>query len=139
MTINHLDLTLSYKRYMRGLGSRFYFKNSPAWFFQYNQFKKDEVIISKSRKITVQLNRILSILDHLFLFFDNKQDQGSKAPSTSPFHQLKMEPSIDRQYFVSIPRVLELQRVLLLEMIFFNLEKLKKLKKKKKILWKKSF
>merc|ERR1719319_1169701 len=54
----------------------------------------------------------------------NQQDQGSKAPSTSPFHQLKMEPSMDSKYFFSIPRVLELLRVLE--------KKLKKLKKIKK-------
>ena len=37
-----------------------------------------------------------------------KQDQGSKAPSTSPFSQLKIEPSLYSKHFVSIPRVLEL-------------------------------
>ena len=34
--------------------------------------------------------------------------QGSRAPSTSPFHQLKEEPSMDRKYFFFIQRVLEL-------------------------------
>ena len=38
----------------------------------------------------------------------NKQDQGSKAPSTSPFSQIKIEPPMYSKHFVSIPRVLEL-------------------------------
>ena len=37
-----------------------------------------------------------------------KQDQGSKTPSTSPFHQLKIELTVYRKHFVSIPNVLEL-------------------------------
>ena len=37
-----------------------------------------------------------------------KQDQGSKGPSASPFHQLKFELSMDIQVFVCIPRVQEL-------------------------------
>ena len=48
------------------------------------------------------------VLRMLILVYEEQQDQGSKAPSTSPFHQLKMEPSMDSKYFFSIPRVLEL-------------------------------
>ena len=38
----------------------------------------------------------------------NEQDQGSKAPETSPFHKLNIEPSMYSTHFVCIPRVLEL-------------------------------
>ena len=39
--------------------------------------------------------------------FTKQIDQGSKAPPTSPFHHLKIEPSMFRKHLVCIPRVLE--------------------------------
>ena len=38
----------------------------------------------------------------------NKQDQGSKAPSTSAFHQLNNELSMYIQYLICISRVIDL-------------------------------
>ena len=50
------------------------------------------------------------VMSHNLLVFEvmNKHDQGSKAPSTSPFSQLKIEPPMYSKQFVSITRVLEL-------------------------------
>ncbi len=40
-----------------------------------------------------------------------KQDQGSKAPSTSAFHQLNNELSMYIQYLICIPRVLDQHQI----------------------------